>query len=107
MNLFQSYIDGRFFDDKGDLVAFDPSVFDDNMTKSVLMRKDKLSDFLKRKGYALFWILLGEKNVIGSGMGQSPGRLEIDGAYALAGNGKIIGKKRSRFLDFLVKKTVL
>ena len=107
MNLIQSYIDGRFFDDKGDLVAFDPSVFDDSMPKSVLMRKDKLSDFLKRKGYALFWTLLGEKNVIGSGMGQSPGRLEIDGAYALAGNGKIIGKKRSRFLHFFVKKTVL
>ena len=101
MNLIQVYADGRFFDKRGDLVAFDPSVFDEDMPKHVLIRKDKLSDFLKRNGYALFWTLLGEKNVIDGGMGNSPGRLEIDGAYTLVGYGKIIGKKRSHFVDFL------
>jgi len=98
MNLVQSYIDGRFFDKKGDLVAFDPSVFDDSMPRHVFVRKDKLSDFLKRKGYVLFWTLLGEKNMIGGGgVGQPLGWLEVDGAYTLNGRNRVVGTKKSRF----------
>lgn len=98
MNLTQKYIDGRFFDRKGELAAFDPSVFDEEAPRNVLVRKDKLNDFLKRKGYALFWTLLGEKNMIGGGgIGQPLGWLEIDGAYTLNEQSKIVGAKRSRF----------
>jgi len=98
MGLIQNHIDGRFFDKKGDLVAFDPSVFDNNMPRHVVVRKDKLSDFLKREGYALLWTLLGEKNMIGGGgIGQPLGWLEVDGAYTLNGGNRITGTKRSRF----------
>lgn len=98
MNLVQTYTDGRFFDDKGELTAFDPIVFDNDMPRQVFIRKDKLADFLKRKGYALFWTLLGEKNMIGGGgIGQPLGWLEIDGAYTLNGRSKVVGAKQSRF----------
>lgn len=98
MELTQDYIDGRFFDKGSNLVAFDPRVFDDNAPSCILIRKDKLCDFLKQKNYALFWILLGEKNIIGGGtIGQPLGWLEIDGAYTLDGRNRIIGIKRSSF----------
>jgi hypothetical protein len=98
MKLTQDYVDGRFFDRGGNLVAFDPSVFDDNVPECVLIRKDKLCDFLKQKDYALLWILLGEKNIIGGEItGQSLGWLEIDGAYTLNERDRIIGIKRSSF----------
>jgi len=98
MELTQDYVDGRFFDKDGDLVAFDPRVFDDNALECVLMRKDKLCDFLKQKGYALFWILLGEKNIVGGKIIRQPlGWLEIDGAYTLNEKYQIIGTKKSSF----------
>ena len=59
------------------LSLFDPSVFDEEAPRTALIRKDKLNDFLKRNDYALFWTLLGEKNVIGRDyIGQPLGRLE-------------------------------
>jgi hypothetical protein len=68
------------------------------MPRHVFMRKDKLSDFLKRKGYALFWTVLGEKNMIGGGgVGQPLGWLEIDGVYTLNGKNKVIGTKQCHF----------
>jgi len=98
MNLVQDYVDGRFFDKDGDLVAFDPSVFDNNMLRCVLMRKDKLCNFLKSNNYSIFWTLLGEKNMIGGRViGQPLGWLEIDGAYTLDSRNKIVGIKRANF----------
>lgn len=98
MKLSQDYVDGRFFDKNGNLVVFDPRVFEDNAPECVLIRKDKLCDFLKRKGYALFWTLLGEKNIIcEKTVGQQFGRLEIDGAYTLNEKDQIVGIKRSSF----------
>ena len=98
MNLSQTYTDGRFFDNKGDLVAFDPAVFDKSMPRYLLIRKDKLCSFLKQNKYALLWTILGEKNSIGGNeIGQSHGRLHITGAYTLDSKNKIKGKKRSYF----------
>ncbi len=98
MKLTQNFTDGRFFDKNGELVAFDPSVFNENVPRHVFIRKDKLIDFLIRKNYTLFWTLLGEKNLIGGGgIGQPLGWLEINGAYTLNGQNKIIGLKKSHF----------
>jgi len=98
MELTQNYVDGSFFDKGGDLVAFDPKVFDDNAPRCVLIRKDKLFVFLKSKKYALLWALLGEKNIIGGGaVGQPLGWLEIDGVYTLNGKNEIVGTKSSCF----------
>ena len=98
MNLTQNFIDGRFFDKNGELVAFDPSVYNNEVPRQVFIRKDKLLYFLNLKKYALFWTLLGEKNLIGGGgTGQPLGWLEIDGAYTLNEQNKIVGTKKSRF----------
>ncbi|WP_347252486.1 AVAST type 2 anti-phage system protein Avs2, partial [Legionella sp.] len=51
MNLVQKFMDGRFFDTDGDLVAFDPNVFSEYMPRSVLIRKDKLRNFLQSRRY--------------------------------------------------------
>ena len=98
LNLIQQYIDGRFFDKRGNLVTFDPSVFNEKIHRHTSIRKETLLEFLNRRGYSLFWTLLGEKNIIGGGFsGPSLGRLEIDGAYTLDDMNQIIGMKRSCF----------
>lgn len=98
MNLVQQYIDGIFFDKEGDLVALDPNVFDIDMPKCTLIRKDKLCDFLKRKRCAIFWTISGEKNMMGGRtIGQPLGWLEIDGAYTLSNKNKIAGAITSSF----------
>lgn len=99
MELVQHYMDGRVFDKKGCLVALDPNVFDENMPRHVLMRKDSLDDFLKRKGYAIFWTLLGEKYMIGGEYSGRKwiGRLELSGAYGLNEKNQIVGVMNAAF----------
>ena len=98
MKLTQNYIDGRFFDNNGNLVAFYPPIFDEKAPSCVLIRKDKLVDFFRVKKYSLVWTLLGEKNIIGGGgIGQPLGWLEIDGAYTLNGRYEIVGTKKTSF----------
>jgi len=98
MNLTQSLIDGRFFDEKNELVAFDPSVFDESWPRVLLMSKDKLVRFLKKNDFAIFWTLWGGKNMIGGGvMGQPSGWLEISGTYILNDANEIEGAITTRF----------
>ena len=87
MQLVQTYVDGRFFDKEG-VVAFDPSIFHQNIPSQVLVRKDKLLNFLKRKGYSLIWTFFGDKNIIGK---STPDRLVINDAYTLDNRGTVIG----------------
>lgn len=101
MNLIQKHMDGRFFDKNGDLVAFDPSVFYNNIPRQVLIRKDKLSYFLKSKNCALFWTILGEKNISGMMDRKTiPGRFEISGAYTLNNKSRVIGEYKSWFKKY-------
>lgn len=100
MKLEQKYIDGRFFDKKGKLVAFDPMVFDNNMPSVFLVKKEKLQEFLDKNGYSIFWTLLGEKNMIGGGViGQPLWLLEINGVYTIDidRDRKITGQITSEF----------
>lgn len=101
MNLDQTLTDGKFFDKNGELITFDPGIFDANMSRCIFIRKNKMIHFLKNNGYALFWTLLGEKNIIGGySIGRQFGRLEINGAYTLSKKNKIIGVKKSFFENF-------
>lgn len=96
MGLTQNFVDGRFFDRSGEIVAFDPSVFCENAPNCVLIRKDKLCNFLKRGGYTLFWILQGEKSILGGESEQSHGWLKIYGLFILDEmECRIIGRKSS------------
>ena len=98
MNLTQSYTNGIFFGKNGELIAFDPSVFDDNMPGYLFIRKDKLVNFLKCKGYSLFWTLLGKKNIISGDIVKQPlGCLEINGVYTFDEQNKIVGASNNHF----------
>lgn len=98
LRLKMKRMDGRFFDSNDNLVVFDPSVFDDKIPRFLLIRKDTLYAFLHKKGYSIFWTLLGEKGMIGGGViGQPLGSLVVNGAYTLNDKNQIIGGKRSRF----------
>lgn len=98
MRLKQNFIDGRFFNKNDELVTFDPNVFNNTLPRILLIKKKNLCDFLDRKGYAIFWKLLGEKNMIGSGViGRPLGWLEINGAYILNNRLKLIGSIKCNF----------
>lgn len=99
MKLVQKFSDGRFFDSHGNLVAFDPNVFNANTLNHVLIRKEIFCSFLTRKGYAILWTLLGEKNMLGGSYGGSNwiGRLELSGAYTLNNRNKLVGRIKSNF----------
>ncbi|QSR86961.1 ATP-binding protein [Candidatus Methylacidiphilum infernorum] len=98
MKLTQNYVDGRFFDNNGNLVAFYPPIFDEKAPSFVLIRKDKMVKFLQDKKYNLVWTLLGEIDILdGNEMDNSPGWLKINGAYTLNGRYEIVGKKKTSF----------
>jgi hypothetical protein len=98
MRLKQDFIDGRFFNKNDELVTFDPTVFNNTLPRILLIKKKNLCDFLNLKGYAIFWTLLGEKNMIGGRMiGRLLGWLEINGAYTLNNRLKLIGSIKCNF----------
>jgi hypothetical protein len=99
MNLVQKHSDGRFYNEKDELVVFDPTIFNKDFPRYLLFRKDRLNDFLNLKGYEIMWTLLGEKNLIGGGgMGQPWGWLEVSGAYKIdKKTKKLTGSTSSKF----------
>ena len=72
-----------FIDDKRQLVAFDPTVYQNGPT-AALIRFDSLREFLAQEQLALCWTVIGEKRVLGSGFVPSYyAELRMSGAYAL------------------------
>ncbi len=76
-------VGANYVDDAGELVAFDPSIYDEQRS-SLMVREDYLSQYLTDTGSALVWAIVGEKRV------RAPGNwgdawaafLQITGAYA-------------------------
>lgn len=97
MKLLHRDLDGKFFDQKGDLVIYDPSI--NSSAPSVLLAdKHKLTSFLNSNGYSIFWTVLGEKNIIGDYSRESwKGRLELGGVYKLNKANKIRGIINKKF----------
>jgi hypothetical protein len=56
----------------------------------LLVRRDALKQYLADNGLALFWTLLGEKELIGGGSVNQSGWLRISGMYRLTAGG-IVG----------------
>jgi len=83
MGLCWKGIEGRFFDSDGQLIAYDPSTHETG-PGALLIRKDRFTEYLKKKGYAIFWTLLGEKQVVSMSMDWK-GNMEISGTYWLDG----------------------
>ena len=75
------------------------SIFKEGFPSALLIDKKTLTEFLDKNGYAIFWTLLGEKQLIGGNHFRDDfvGKLEISGAYTLTNRGKIIGERHSKF----------
>ena len=98
MNLQWQGLEGKWYDEAGQLVAFDPST-QSRGPKVLLLQREALIKFLDSNGLTLFWTLLGEKGSIGGPMseGDYKGRLEINGAYFLDGE-TVSGKTHSKYM---------
>jgi hypothetical protein len=99
MDLNWRSIEGNYYDQRGALIAFDPSVRHDG-PHALLIRKKEFLNFLKVNGYDILWTVYGEKYQYTGSPGSEGwyGRLEIDGAYRMMA-GQLAGALRSRFDD--------
>ena len=88
MGLKWNGVEGYFFDGQGQIIAFDPSVKNEG-PKALLIREEPFIDFLKRANYDLFWMFLGEKQMVGGHMSPKDwkGRLELSGAFRRSSSG--------------------
>ena len=97
MKLRSGEAEGHYQDRRGTLISLDPSTRTPG-PGALLVRKDELMDFLEDSRYAVFWTLLGEKNILGGpSRRNAPGRLQISGAYTLVAD-RIEGERTTRFV---------
>lgn len=99
MGLRWNGVEGQFFDHRGRLIAFDPSVKTPG-PGALLINRDVFLKFLNDNGYDILWTIIGEKNIIGGRILQDnwKGRLELSGAYRIHEN-KVDGAITSRFIS--------
>jgi len=99
MKLHHKYLDGRFYDKQDNLTTITTSIFEESLPSALLIDKKALIDFLDKKGYTIFWTLLGEKQLIGGSHSRDDfvGRLEISGAYTINKKGDVIGENHNKF----------
>jgi len=99
MKLHHKYLDGRFYDKKGNLITIATSIFEESFPSALLIDKKALIEFLDKNGYAIFWTLLGEKQLIGGSYSRDDfvGRLEISGAYDINMRGNVVGNYYAKF----------
>jgi len=98
MGLRPTKDDGVYSDSKGKTIVFDPTVKEEG-PQVLLINKKRFLQFLFKNGYEVFWTVLGEKGVVGGGVGVGywPGRLEMSGAYKLNKKTKLMGKLNIKF----------
>jgi len=99
MDLHHKHLDGRFFNKQENLITLATSIFEDNFPTALLIDKQAFINFLKKNGYAIYWTLLGEKQLIGGSLSREDfvGRLEISGSYAINMKGKVVGNYYAKF----------
>lgn len=99
MGLYHKNADGRFFDKHENLITICTSIFEENSPQCLLIDRQAIFEFLIKNDYVIFWILLGEKQLIGGSHYREDfvGRLKISGAYTLGDKGKIYGENHSKF----------
>lgn len=91
MNLNYGKDEGVLYSKEGGKICYDLSEFF-SVGYNLVIQNDALLNFLDESDYNIFWTLLGEKNIIGSG-GQSEYGVwpSISGVYYLNNDGKLIG----------------
>jgi len=98
LGLSYSDREGELIGANGELLCFDPGV-NHNTISGLIVRKDKLIEFLHKEDLSILWWLNGEKNIIGGSMKRGDeylGRQLAYGVYWLDKkgiNGKINFKK--------------
>lgn len=99
MKLKWNGVEGHFYDNCGNLIAFDPSVKLSG-PGALLIKKGAFRQFLDSSGHDVLWTVIGEKDIIGGKMTQEKwkGRLEISGAYRIDQN-RIHGGIHTWFLS--------
>jgi len=90
-------IDGCYFNNKNELIAFDPSA-QSTRPGTLLIHKDSFHEYLERNDYAVLWTLLGEKRIIGGGFNFDDwkGSTTINGVFQYI-DGKITGNISAQF----------
>ncbi len=85
LKIKQRYVDGRWFNNKDELVCLPTKIFEENFLSALLIKKNFLCEFLKENNYGIFWTLLGEKRLIGGRYANQDyqGHLIINGAYKI------------------------
>ncbi len=82
--------EGHFIDEDGELICFDPSIYHES-NPCLMVRKDKLIQFLSENNLTICWTLIGEKQVItpSFGRGENVGVMQMSGYLSLDGTGII------------------
>jgi hypothetical protein len=98
MNLRWNGVEGHFFNEEGELVAFDPSVRNPG-PRALLLNKAKFLEFLNKSGYDILWTMFGEKYDYYHSPGPNwEGRVEVSGAYRVL-DSKVDGVLTARFSE--------
>jgi len=87
---------GDFVDERGALAVQDPTAHRAGPA-ALLVREDRLRDFLQRQNFGLCWTVVGEKRVICARHDEHVGVLELAGAYRLTASG-LTGFLKCRYL---------
>lgn len=90
--MLKSGRDGRCYDERGELVAFDPSVFEGGRS-AFLVDHERLANGLAAHELDVFWVLYSEKRILGGDFRQFP-FVGVTGAYWLDDSSKVEGIHR-------------
>ena len=96
MNLNYSEQEGSLQNREGEIVCFDPSVYNSSPS-CLLIRKYDFIKFLKENKLAIFWTVIGEKRIINTDIDDCLGILEISGSYYFDENCKLSGRVKTYY----------
>lgn len=90
MQMRYSEKEGHFIDKDGEVICFDPSIYHES-NSYLMVKKDKLIQFLSENNLTICWTLIGEKQVITPSFGRDDnvGVMQITGHISLDGIGII------------------
>jgi len=105
MKLKQLKYDGSYYNENGELVAFDTRLSNQaNLdSRCLVIRKDVLIEFLKKADMSIFWFSFGEK-MFNKKRGESYARSEWKGFYEFDNNNDVQGEMRMYHADPSDKK---
>ena len=77
MRLCHKYLDGRFFNKDENLITLTTNIIEENYPLALLICEQDLINFLNKNKYAIFWTLLGEKQLIEGSLSRIMQRLTL------------------------------